>query len=445
MKSLTKGTPIKLILIFAIPLFIGQLFQLFYSVVDTRIVGSTLGESALASVGSTTTFSDLLISFINGMTNGFSIVVATYFGAKDIRSMKKTVAATFMLGCLAALSLSFISVVSLGRILGILNVSDALYPDAYAYIKIILLGLVVTALYNICAAVLRAIGDTVLPLVFLIISSFINIILDYTFILKFNFGVKGAAYATVISQGISVILCLIYINRKYEVLRLSKEDFRVEIELIIKMIRSGLSMALMYSLVNFGTLSLQTSINTFGTATIVAHTAARKITSIFMIPFSVFGQSLATYCGQNLGAKEYRRIKIGIIQVVITTLCWDLLVLITAYTVAQYLVMAITGTKQEEIIQTACRYLRFNTVFYFVTTFVCLIRNALQGIGDTLTPVISSFLELASKVAIALLLAPAIGYWGIIISEPLAWTIMVIPLLIQFFKNPIINGTLKQK
>jgi len=444
MKTLTKGHPLKLIILFAIPLALGQLFQLFYSIVDTRIVGETLGEAALASVGSTSTLSDMMISLLNGATNGFSIIIATCFGAKDEKKLRQSVAATFFLGAGLAILLTLLCNIFLPGILGVLHVSPELYDNALSYIRVILLGLLATALYNICAAVLRAIGDTITPLIFLVLSSFLNIFLDYTFILGLGLGVAGAAIATVLSQVISFILCFIYMWKKYPLLRLTPEDFNVPMSHILLMLKSGISMGLMYSLVNFGTVALQTTINTFGTETIVAHTAARKITSVFMLPFAVFSQAVATFCGQNLGAGQFKRIRAGLVQTIGFVLCWDLLVLVLTYTVVSVFIKGVTGSDNPVIIETATRYLRFDTIFYFVTTFVCLIRNALQGVGDTVTPIISSFFELASKTAVALLLAPAIGYWGIIVAEPLSWFIMVIPLMIQFFRNPYLNGKASQ-
>lgn len=444
MKTLTKGHPLKLIVLFAIPLALGQLFQLFYSIVDTRIVGVTLGEAALASVGSTSTLSDLMISLLNGATNGFSIIIATCFGARDEKKLKQSVAATFLLGIALALILTLFCSIFLPGLLAVLHVSPELYDNARSYIRVILLGLLATALYNICAAVLRAIGDTITPLIFLVLSSFLNIFLDYAFILGLGLGVAGAAIATVLSQVISFLLCFGYMWKKYPLLRLCRSDFNIPAAHIVRMLKSGMSMGLMYSLVNFGTVALQTTINTFGTETIVAHTAARKITSVYMLPFGVFSQAVATYCGQNLGAGEYKRIRAGLIQTIGFVLCWDLLVLFLTFTVVSFFIKGVTGSDNPVIIATATKYLRFDTTFYFVTTFVCLIRNALQGIGDTVTPIISSFFELLSKVLVALLLAPAIGYWGIIIAEPLSWFIMVIPLMIQFFKNPILNGKASQ-
>ena len=437
MKNLTAGKPLKLILMFALPLFVGQLFQLCYSLADTRIVGATLGEASLAAVGATSTLSDLLMSLLNGITNGFAIIIATYFGAQNEKDMKKAMGATILLGIGAAVIMSILSLLFLSPILNFLNISADLLPHAKSYIRIILAGLIAATAYNICAAILRAIGDSFTPLIFLIISTILNIFLDYGFILYFHMGVAGAALATVISQAVSAILCFLYMRRKYPQLSLTKDDFLPRKEVYQKLLSTGFSMAFMSAFVQLGTFSLQTSINTFGTNTIVAHTAARKASSIFMMPWSVLGTTLATYCGQNLGAGKYSRIKQGMRDTLFFTWGWCVMVLVIAYTLSPFIIRMITATNEPEIIETATTYLKFNTIFYFVPSVICLFRNSMQGFGDSKTPVFSSSLELLAKVVAAFLLAPALGYWGIIISEPIAWFIMVIPLVVNTLRNPI--------
>lgn len=439
MKDLTKGKPIRLILLFAVPLFVGQLFQLFYSLADTRIVGQTLGDEALAAVGATTTLSDMLLSFLNGLTNGFAIVIATCFGAKDERQMKKAMGGTILLGSCCAVVLSGLCLLNMSGLLKLLNISPELFAAARGYIGIVIAGLLAATLYNICAAMLRAIGDSFTPLLFLILAAFLNIAMDYGFILCLHTGVEGAAYATVIAQAVSAFLCFLYMRRKYPQLTLKKEDFKPDMALYKKLFGAGLSMGFMTSLVGIGTMALQTSINTFGTDIIVAHTAARKISSIYMLPFSVMGTTLATYCGQNLGAGKYSRIRQGIRDAVLVTFVWCAGVIISAYTVAPWLIRTVTATQKKDIIDTASLYLRVNTPFYYVPTVICLFRNSMQGFGDNRTPVISSSLEMIGKVLIALLLAPAIGYYGIIVAEPIVWFIMVIPLVVNMVRSPVLK------
>ena len=443
MIDLTTGNPIKQMIKFALPVCLGNIFQLFYSLTDTRIVGSTLGESSLASVGATTSISTLLIGFLSGMTNGFSIVVAQQFGEKNEKKIKKTVAASLFLGLVISIIISVISISFLDEILKILNISEELYQNSTLYIKVILLGITATMFYNAFAGILRAIGDTFAPLMFLIIACGLNIFLDLFFILKLGLGVSGAGLATVISQGFSVLLCIIYMWKKYPIFRVEKKDFFIKLELLKRLFYSGFSMAMMMSLVFFGTLALQTAINTFGTNIIVAHTASRKLTEFFMLPFSVFGITMATYCGQNKGANEPERIKKGIWQALFITWGWSVIVIILSYTIAPFLIYMVTGTTNREIILTSQKYLRINTIFYFVPATISILRNAMQGIGDHFTPIFSSGLELIGKISVVIFLVPSLEYFGIIISEPIVWVVMVIPLIIKIIKNPIFKNERK--
>lgn len=439
MKDLTTGKPIKIILLFAIPLFIGQLFQLFYSLADTRIVGAILGETSLAAVGATTTLSDFLIGLLNGFTNGCAIIIATYFGSGDRDNMKKAIGGTILSGIVLSILISAGCLLFLPRILGALNVADFLMAESKAYIGIVLAGLLAATLYNVCAAILRALGDTFTPLLFLILAAVLNVVLDYTLIKYGNMGVAGAALATVIAQAVSAVLCFFYMKVRYPELSLRREDFRFDKIIYKKLIATGSSMGFMVAFVNLGTLALQITINTFNQDIIVAHTAARKATNIFMLPFSVLGTTLATFCGQNLGAGKYSRIKTGLRDTLLLTFIWCAGVALVAYTLSGPLVHMITASDNEVILSTASLYLKVNTSFYFVTAIICLFRNSMQGFGDNKTPVFSSSLELIGKVAISFLLAPAIGYMGIIVAEPIVWFIMVIPLIVNMVRNPILK------
>lgn len=439
MKDLTAGKPIKIILLFAIPLFIGQLFQLFYSLADTRIVGAILGETSLAAVGATTTLSDFLIGLLNGFTNGCAIIIATYFGSGDRDNMKKAIGGTILSGIVLSVLISAGCLLFLPRILGALNVADFLMAESKAYIGIVLAGLLAATLYNVCAAILRALGDTFTPLLFLILAAVLNVVLDYTLIKYGNMGVAGAALATVIAQAVSAVLCFFYMKVRYPELSLRREDFCFDKIIYKKLIATGSSMGFMVAFVNLGTLALQITINTFNQDIIVAHTAARKATNIFMLPFSVLGTTLATFCGQNLGAGKYSRIKTGLRDTLLLTFIWCAGVALVAYTLSGPLVHMITASDNEVILSTASLYLKVNTSFYFVTAIICLFRNSMQGFGDNKTPVFSSSLELIGKVAISFLLAPAIGYMGIIVAEPIVWFIMVIPLIVNMVRNPILK------
>lgn len=439
MKNLTQGKPIRVILLFAVPLYIGQLFQLSYSLIDTRIIGSTLGESSLAAVGATTSLSDLLIEFINGVSCGYGIIVATYFGAQDEKKLHKSIGGTVMLSIVFTVILSAGCLLFSSPILDFLNVSPELVPEASAYIRIIIAGLIATTLYNVCAVILRALGDSFTPLVFLIISNLLNIVLDYLFILQFHMGVMGAALATVVSQALSAVLCFAYMRRKYPQLRLHMSDMVPGKELYRELLPRGFSMGFMLSFVLLGSLVLQTAINALGMNIIVAHTGARKATSLFLMIFFVLGTALATYCGQNLGAQEYGRMKQGIRDTILFSFCWYLFVLLIVFTLSPMIINLITASQEPEIIDNAVLYLKVNASFYFLPAIICILRNSMQGFGDSRTPLISSLIELVGKVLIAYLLVPRLQYLGVVVAEPIVWAVMVVPLIVSILRNPIMG------
>lgn len=440
MKNLTKGRPSILILTFALPIFLGNLLQLAYSLIDTRIVGSFLGEDALAAVGATTTLSNLIIGFLLGLANGFAIIAAQRFGAKDISGLKKSFAASLTLGITIAAAITVAGLIFLNPILRFLNVPEELLSVAREYSFVIIAGLLATLLYDVCAATLRALGDTVTPLMILAVSVLLNIAGDLFFILVLKTGVRGAAIATVLSQLLAFAVCWLYMMKRYDILRLVRADFKeIDAGQIRFMLSSGLSMGFMSSLVNIGSLTLQTAINKLGQDIIVAHTAARKISEIFMIMFSVFGQTMATYCGQNLGAGEISRIKKGIWLAILYTCIWCTLAIAASYTIGGQLVYLVTGSRNETVILNATNYLKFDTIFYYVTAVICVLRNAMQGLGEHITPLVSSSLEMIGKIVIAATLVPWLGYTGVIVAEPLVWFIMVIPLLVKIFRMPVLR------
>lgn len=444
MKDLTKGRPSILILGFALPIFLANLLQLTYSIVDTRIVGSYLGESTLAAVGATTTLSNLMIQFLMGVSNGFAIITAQKFGAKDYDGVRKSFAMSLKLGCTIALAITIVCLVFLRQILVFLNVSDTLMETAMSYIFVIIAGLLATFLYDACAAALRALGDTLTPLIILLVSVCLNIVGDIFLVVVVKMGVRGAALATVLAQAIAFVICWIYMVKKYEVLRVKTEDFigdksDEDRQMLKNMLSAGMSMGFMSSLINIGSLTLQTAINKLGQDIIVAHTAARKISEIFMIMFTVFGQTMATYCGQNIGAGEVKRVKQGIRLAILYTCVWCTMVLIASYTIGPWLVYLVTGTHNDVVITNATNYLKFDTIFYFVTAVICIVRNAMQGLGEQITPLVSSSLEMIGKIVIAFTLVPMLGYTGVIVAEPIVWFIMVIPLLIKIFRMPVLK------
>ena len=438
-KTLTEGTPWKQILLFSIPIFWGNIFQLLYSLVDTKIVGSTLGTEALAAVGSVSTLHTLMTGFLNGLTLGFSLITAMCFGADQMKRLKKSFAMTIELGVLTTAVLVVALMFVLQPLLHLLNVPEEQFAMSYAYISVLIVGLFATVLYNLCANTLRAIGDSLTPLLFLILATVSNIGLDYLFILEFHMGVQGAAYATVLAQLISVVLCFVRIFRKFPILHLQKSDFRSEKELIVEMYKSGLSMGLMSCLVSIGTIMLQSAINTFGTTVIVAHTAARKVFEIMSLPMSVLGSAMATYCGQNYGAKRFDRIRQGIRASLLIAAIWSVAVFIICHTVEGALIRFVASTTDAEVIYWGSMYLKVDMSFIIVCGVIVILRNSMQGFGDRVIPVFSSCIELTGKIVFAFVFAPMFAYWGIIWAEPVVWIAMVIPLIVK------VVHTLKQE
>lgn len=439
MRDLTKGNPMKQILLFMMPILIGNVLQLTYSLVDTRVVGSVLGDTALAAVGATTSLSTLVIGFLQGLTNGFAVIVARFFGAGDEQGLKSSVAAASVLSLGVSAALTLLSIVFLPQIFSVLHVGSDIYVLSYEYIVVIFAGMTVAMLYNLCAALLRAIGDSVTPLIFLAISVVLNIFGDLFCICVLDMGVRGAAIATVASQLFATMLCLVFIYKRYEILHMQRESFGFSRELVRNLLSCGLSMGFMGCLVNIGTVALQTGINTLGNDIIVAHTAARKLTELFMLAFGVIGTTMATYSGQNFGAGRIERVKEGVRAALTIVLIWCGVVLVCSYTIAPVLIRLVTGTKSGTVVAAAWSYLKFDTLLYWVTAIIVVLRNTMQGIGDHVTPIISSSVECIGKIILVKLLVEPFGYWGIIVAEPITWCFMVIPLIVQYIRNPLLK------
>lgn len=429
MRELTSGNPAKMIFAFAVPIALGALFQQLYSMIDTVIVGRTVGVEAIAALGSTSYISNLIIGFMSGLTNGFAIITARHFGAGDYVKMRRSVAGTIILGLSVSAVFTGLSLVFLRPFLRILNTPEEIFETAYSYISVILLFMTAAMLYNMSAGVLRAVGDSVTPLVFLIFSSFINIGLDILFIAKLGFGVRGAAYATVISQAFSFVLCCVYICIRFPYLIPQKDELKVTLAELSELMAMGLSLALMFSIVEIGSLILQRAINNFGTDTIAAHTAARKISSILMLPYSAFGSACATYCSQNLGAGRPERVGKGIKSAIVMCWIWSLAAVAVGYLFAPAIVSWIAGTDEEFIVELASKYMRVNTPFYFILAVLVVMRSSLQGLGRKTIPVASSVIEMTGKAVFAFAAAPILGYFGVMISEPIVWFFMTFLLV----------------
>ena len=436
MKDLTVGKPMKVIWLFAVPMILGQIAQQLYSFTDSAIVGNYVSSQALAAVGATSVISNMIIGFLNSGTMGLAIPIAKYYGAKDYHNMRRCIGASAIMTLLASIVLTVLSLIFIRPILVLLKTPDDILDMAASYVIIIIVGIIFCSLYNLCANILRAVGDSKTPLIFLGISVVLNIVLDLMFIRAFDMGVRGAAIATDISQALAGILALIYILVKAKHLIPEKDEYSVEKSDRSDLIQSALAMGFMSCIVNIGTVILQRAINGLGTDIVTAHTAARKIFDILMFMLYIVGNAVTTYVSQNMGAGKMDRVKQGIKVALLYTFIWSAMSAVASYTIGDFLVYLVTGTHNKIVLLNATNYLKFNTIFYFVTTIICILRNAMQGLGDHVTPLVSSSLEMIGKIIIAFTLVPWLGYTGVILAEPLVWFIMVIPLLIQIFRMP---------
>jgi len=435
MNDMTTGDPVRIIIKFTIPILLGNLLQLAYNVIDMRLVGTFLGDRALAAVGATSVLYTLYIGFFMGIANGFAVTTARHFGAQKMQKVHISFISALVMGSVLAASISLVCLLLLRPIMWLLNVPESIFNESAGYIRIIIAGLLVTMLYDILIASARAIGDSVTPLLTLILSVGLNIAGDVLFLGVLRTGVWGAALATVASQLITAVVCSIYMLRKYEFYRYRTGDLQqMERPMMVTMMKTGISMALMSSLISIGSFVLQIAINGLGNSYIVAQSAARRITEILMSVFVAIGHTMATYCSQNLGADRWDRIHRGMNAGYRITCLWCIVVLIIVYTLAPVLIAMITGSSDQIMIRAATQYLRIDSILYVLVAIIFVQRNSMQGIGDTVTPLISSGIEMAGKIILAFTLVPALGYFGVILVEPIVWIVMIIPLILKVRK-----------
>lgn len=443
--DLLKGKILRSLIIFAIPLFISNLFQQLYNAVDIIVVGNYLGDTSLAAIGACAAVYELLVGFALGTGNGLSIVTARYYGAKDENLIKKSVAGSLVIGIGITLIIMIISSLFLYPLLELLNTPANIIEESYSYISTVTMFVGVMFLYNFCAGALRAVGNSIMPLVFLIVSSVINIVLDIVFIADFGMGIRGAAVATVISQGVSGVLCIIYIYNKCKILIPKKEHFKFDKELYKELLGQGLSMGVMLMIVSAGTVVLQTAINGLGYLIIAGHTAARKLNTFAMIPITSLSMSLATFVSQNKGANQGFRIRGAVRYSNIIAIVWGAIVTVILIFFAPVLMRALSGSSEPTVINNGVRYLLLNSPFYAVLGILLNLRNSLQGIGEKLIPLVSSIIEFIGKIVFVIVLIPSLGYFGVIISEPVVWCLMCIQLAYSFYRNQYIKECKEKK
>ena len=420
-KDMTVGSPMKLILGFAVSLLFSFLFKQFYSVVDTIIVGKTLGVNALAGVGATGSVNFLVIGFCMGVCNGFAIPVAQKFGAKDYVTMRRFIANSVWLSIGFAAVMTVLVSVFCRQILTLMRTPEDIFEYAYIYILIIFIGIPATYLYNILSGIIRAIGDSKTPLAFLVISSVLNIGLDLVLIVIFQMGVAGAAVATVLSQLISGILCLIYLIYKFEILRVQKDEWKMDLHLMGILCSMGVPMGLQYSITAIGSVILQTAVNTLGSVAVAATTAGSKVSLFFCCPYDALGSTMATYGGQNVGAKRLDRIGKGLLSCSILGIVYSIAAFVIMYFFGDKFALMFLDAGETEILQNARMMLVINSAFYIPLTFVNVIRFLIQGMGYSTFAILAGVFEMVARTLAGVFLVPEFGYIGACFASPLAW------------------------
>lgn len=423
-RDMTQGSPILLILSFAVPLFIGNIFQQFYSMVDTMVVGYHLGDTGIAAIGATASLYSLLINFANGLNNGYGIIVTQRFGAHDRKNMKQAIAGMMILDLCICLFLTAATLVFLRTLMNFLNTPASVFDMAYSYIRTICLGIVTTIGYNMFASILRAMGNSRTPLYFLIFSSFLNIVLDILFVAVFRMGITGAAIATVISQAVSAALCGFYVLRNYAEYLPQKEDFRIPGKMLKNLFSTGISMALMSCLVDCGSVIFSRANNLLGETYIAAHAAARKLLMMMIQPQASLSLANSTFVGQNWGAKKFDRIRQTLRKVLLIEVLWGVFAAALIYLFGGALVRFTTGTNDADMIGYAVMSLRIHFAAFPFLGVVFVIRHTLQAMGYKIIPICSSCIELGTKFLAASWLIPQIGFLGTCITEPVTWVIM---------------------
>lgn len=429
MHDMTAGKPSKLIIQFMIPMFLGNVFQQFYNVADSIVAGQFLGVQALAAIGSTGSLMFFVTGWMNGMSSGFAILVSQWFGAKKYDRMRHYVAMSVYLSIILSVLMTVGFLAANVPILRMMNYSPDIMPDVTAYMGIIYAGLIVTAAYNALAAFLRALGDSRSPLYFLIISAAINVVLDIVFIVYGGMGVDGCAYATVIAQAISALLCFIYIVKRYPILHLKREDFRISFRSWGRLLALGIPMALQFSITAIGTIIVQGAVNVYGEIYMAGFSAAGKLQNIIATVFSAFGATIATYVGQNRGAGKMDRVRQGVRTTQMMIIVYSVFAMAVVLLLGRYMMWIFVSPSETEVIDVAVLY--FRTVFwcYPFLGSIFLYRNTLQGLGYGLVPMLGGVFELVARAGIVLLVAGHTSFVGVCLSDPAAWLSALIPLV----------------
>ena len=420
-KDMTNGSPSKHILGFAVPMLFGMLFQQFYNLVDTIIVGKTLGVEALAGVGATGSINFMIIGFCMGVCNGFVIPVAQCFGAKKPADLRKYVFNGYICSVVFSIVLTLASVIFCRRILIVMNTPADIIDHAYNYIVVIFIGIPTVFLYNMVSGVIRSLGDSKTPVVFLVLSSIINVVLDFFLILVCKMGVAGAGWATVTSQLISGLTCLIYMYKKYDILKGDKSERVLDRRFITNLCMNGVPMGLQYSITAIGSTILQAAVNTLGSTYVAAMTAGSKMFNFTCCPFDALGSTMATYAGQNVGAAKIKRLGQGVRSAMIIGSVYSVLSLVALYFTTDYIALLFVNASETTIIALTRQFILASACFYIPLTGVNVVRFCIQGMGFSVFAISAGILEMIGRAFAAIILIPNIGFMGACLASPIAW------------------------
>lgn len=420
-KDMTTGSIFGAIMNFAVPLLFGMMFQHLYGMVDTIIVGKYLGVDALAAVGSTGSINFMIIGFSLGVCSGFAIPIAQEFGAKNYDKLRKYVANSAYLSIIFSITMTIIVCVFCHQILEVMDTPSDIIEQSYQYIFIIFLGIPVTYLYNMVSGIIRSLGDSKTPLIFLVISSLLNIVLDLLLIIAFKMGVAGAAIATVLSQLVSGILCLIFIWGKYDVLKFQNNEVRVDVRFMKRLCNMGLPMGFQCSITAIGSVIFQTSVNALGSSAVASITASGRISQLICVPYDALGNTMATYAGQNIGARNINRINEGIKKSFMIGAVYSIFALLFCIFLGKKTMLIFVDASEVEVIANGVKYLIIGSSFYIPLCIVNVFRFAIQGMGYSNFAIFSGVFEMVARIFIALVAVPFFGFNGACFSNPAAW------------------------
>lgn len=433
--DMTRGDPFRLVLQFSLPLFCSNMLQQVYNLTDTALAGHLLGSAALAEIGATAALYGLIMNFAFGMNNGLALTVSRCFGAGEREGIRRAVGWMVILSAAVSIVLTTVSLLGRGALLQVLQVPAEVWDGAAAYLTVILLGIPLTMLYNMEAALLRAVGNSVTPLLFLLFSSVLNVGLDAAFMGPLGMGVRGAAVATVLAQGISAVLGAVYLVRSYPELHFAPAHLKKSARrAVMNMFWAGMSMGLMSAIYNLGSVALQSSINALGSVYITAQTAARRMAEMYFIPGGALGIGVATFSSQNLGAGRRSRIWQSVRAALKIYFVWWLFVLAFTFLLGEPVLRLITGSSDARIISNAMLYLKISVPIIPPMAVLVILRNMLQGIRHTVEPLLASALELIGKVIFAVWLVPVWGYRAVCFCEPTTWIICFVFILLAVWR-----------